>query len=283
MSGILYLVSTPIGNLEDITMRALGILRQVDLIACEDTRHTRKLLSHYQISKPLTALHEHNERARAAGLADKLEAGIDIALVCDAGTPTVSDPGYRLVREAVQRGIRVVSIPGPSALITALAASGLPTDQFTFAGFLPARRGARRARLAELATSRATLIFYEAPHRITQTITDALEVLGNRQCVIARELTKFHEEFLRGSLAEIEEAMKDAQVKGEIVLLIGPPLDDNLTRPVTASLLNEVEALMLEQGIDRKSALKRVARSRGITKSEAYRLMLAEQAKSDRE
>jgi len=151
MSGILYLVSTPIGNLEDITMRALGILRQVDLIACEDTRHTRKLLSHYQISKPLTALHEHNERARAAGLADKLEAGIDIALVCDAGTPTVSDPGYRLVREAVQRGIRVVSIPGPSALITALAASGLPTDQFTFAGFLPARRGARRARLAELA------------------------------------------------------------------------------------------------------------------------------------
>ena len=271
MSGTLYLVATPIGNLEDITLRALRVLREVDLIACEDTRHTRKLLSHYEISKPTVSYHEHNERERAADLIEKLRAGLNIALVSDAGTPLVSDPGFRLVRDSIDEGIAVVPIPGPSALVTALAASGLATSEFTFAGFLPARRHARRARLAELAPLRSTLVFYEAPHRIKETLADARDVLGNRQSVVARELTKLHEQFIRGALSEIE----ITEARGEIVLLIGPPTDDKNVEPAR-SVLEEVEAAMRDEEIDRKSALKRVARARGISKSEAYRLMLAE-------
>ncbi len=271
MSGTLYLVATPIGNLEDITLRALRVLREVDLIACEDTRHTRKLLARYEISKPTSSYHEHNERERAADLIEKLKAGLNVALVSDAGTPLVSDPGFRLVRDSIDEGITVVPIPGPSALVTALAASGLSTSEFTFAGFLPARRGARRARLAELAPLRSTLVFYEAPHRIKETLADARDVLGNRQSVVARELTKMHEQFIRGALSEIE----IAEPRGEIVLLIGPPTDDKNVEPAR-SILEEVEAAMREDGIDRKSALKRVARARRISKSEAYRLMLAE-------
>src|SRR5215210_2359288 len=173
MPCTLYLVPTPIGNLEDITLRALRVLGEVDLIACEDTRHTRKLLAHYEISKPTTSYHEHNERERAEELISKLESGISIALVSDAGTPLVSDPGYRLVRRAIEHGIKVIPIPGPVALIAALSVSGLPTDEFTFAGFLPSKKTARRARLLELADHKSTLIFYEAPHRIRETISDA--------------------------------------------------------------------------------------------------------------
>lgn len=271
MSGKLYLVATPIGNLEDITLRALRVLREVDLIACEDTRHTRKLLAHYEISKPTVSYHDHNERERAADLIEKLRAGLNIALVSDAGTPLVSDPGFRLVRDSIDEGIQVVPIPGPSALVTALAASGLATAEFTFAGFLPARRHARRARLAQLAPLHTTLVFYEAPHRIKETLADARDVLGNRQTVVARELTKLHEQFIRGALSEIE----ITETRGEIVLLIGPPTDDKNLEPVR-SVLEEVEAAMREDGLDRKSALKRVARARRISKSEAYRLMLAE-------
>jgi 16S rRNA (cytidine1402-2'-O)-methyltransferase len=271
MSGKLYLVATPIGNLEDITLRALRVLREVDLIACEDTRHTRKLLAHYEISKPTVSYHEHNERERAADIIEKLKAGLNIALVSDAGTPLVSDPGFRLVRDSIDEGISVVPIPGPSALVTALAASGLATTEFTFAGFLPARRHARRARLAQLAPLHTTLVFYEAPHRIKETLADARDVLGNRQAVIARELTKLHEQFIRGALSEIE----IAETRGEIVLLIGPPTDDKNVEPAR-SILEEVETAMREDGIDRKNALKRVARARRISKSEAYRLMLAE-------
>ena len=271
MSGTLYLVATPIGNLEDITLRALRVLREVDLIACEDTRHTRKLLAHYEISKPTASYHEHNERERATQLVEKLKAGLNVALVSDAGTPLVSDPGFRIVRDSIDEGIRVVPIPGPSALVTALAASGLATSEFTFVGFLPARRAARRARLAELAPVRATLVFYEAPHRIKETLADARDLLGNRQSVVARELTKLHEQFIRGALSEIE----ITETRGEIVLLIGPPADDKNVEPAS-SILEEVEAAMRDEGIDRKSALKRVARARRISKSEAYRLMLAE-------
>ena len=271
MSGTLYLVATPIGNLEDITLRALRVLREVDLIACEDTRHTRKLLAHYEIAKPTTSYHEHNERERAPYLIEKLKAGLNIALVSDAGTPLVSDPGFRIVRDSIDEGIAVVPIPGPSALVTALAASGLSTSEFTFAGFLPARRHARRARLAELAEVRSTLVFYEAPHRIKETLADARAVLGNRQAVVARELTKLHEQFVRGALSEIEMA----ETRGEMVLLIGPAASD-ATEKVNTSILEEVEAAIRDEGIDRKSALKRVARARHISKSEAYRLMLAE-------
>lgn len=278
MSGTLYLVATPIGNLEDITLRALRVLREVDLIACEDTRHTRKLLAHYEISKPTVSYHEHNERERSSDLVEKLKADLSIALVSDAGTPLVSDPGFRLVRDSIDASIRVVPIPGPSALVTALAASGLSTSEFTFAGFLPARRGARRARLAGFATACSTLVFYEAPHRIKETLADARDVLGNRECVVARELTKLHEQFIRGALSEIE----IAETRGEIVLLIGPPTNDKNVEPAR-SILEEVEAAMRDEGIDRKSALKRAARARHISKSEAYRLMLAEASANELE
>jgi 16S rRNA (cytidine1402-2'-O)-methyltransferase len=294
MSGTLYLVATPIGNLEDITLRALRVLKEVDLVACEDTRRTRKLLSSYDISKPMISYHEHNERERAVELADKLEAGASIALVSDAGTPLVSDPGFHLVQEAILRNIEVVPIPGPSAINAALAASGLHAAEFTFAGFLPSRRGARRARLREFALTRATLIFYEAPHRIKDTLRDALDVLGDRACVIAREMTKLHEEFIRGSLSELVSKSDQITLKGEIVLLVAPAVDDNQIKPVSrfvgasqqpappvpASILKEVEQVMRDEGLDQKSALKRVARSRGITRSEAYRAVLAEKSET---
>jgi 16S rRNA (cytidine1402-2'-O)-methyltransferase len=277
MPGAIYIIGTPIGNLEDITLRALRVLKEVDLIACEDTRHTRKLLAHFQISKTTVSYHEHNERERAAELIEKLQAGLNIALVSDAGTPLISDPGFHIVREAINRQITVVPIPGPSALVTALSAAGLPTGVFTFIGFLSARRAARRARLKELADIKSTLIFYEAPHRIKATIEDARAAFGDRDCVIARELTKLHEEFVRGRLSEIE--VPEGSARGEIVLLVGPPLQDRAkqtsgeaTRPVA----EEVERLIASEGLDQKSALKRVARERGISKSKLYRLMIAE-------
>ncbi len=279
MAGILYLVATPIGNLEDITLRALRVLKEVDLIACEDTRHTRKLLLHYDISRPTISYHEHNERERTPDLIEKLQSGVSIALVSDAGTPLVSDPGYRLVSEAILRGLDVVPIPGPSALVTAIAASGLPTAEFTFAGFLPPRRAARRARLVELATLKSTVIFYEAPHRIRETLIDARELLGDRQAVLARELTKLHEQFLRGSLSQLARELAETATRGEMVLLIGPPLDDNQSRTAsTSSVSEDIRRLMFAEGIDQKSALKRIARARGISRSEAYRLMLADRS-----
>jgi 16S rRNA (cytidine1402-2'-O)-methyltransferase len=277
MAGTLYIVATPIGNLEDITLRALRVLKEVDLIACEDTRHTRKLLAHYQISKPTVSYHEHNEHDRAAQLIKKLEAGLSIALVSDAGTPLISDPGLRIVREAIDRGITVVPIPGPSALVTALSAAGLQTAEFSFIGFLPARQASRRTRLKEIADIESTLVFYEAPHRIKATIRDASEVLGNRDCVIARELTKLHEEFVRGRLSEIE--VPEGSARGEIVLLVGPAVHGQAKQTggeATRTVAEEVERLITAEGLDQKSALKRVARERGISKSSAYRMMIAE-------
>jgi 16S rRNA (cytidine1402-2'-O)-methyltransferase len=281
MTSTLYIVATPIGNLEDITLRALRVLKEADLIACEDTRHTRKLLAHYQISKPTVSYHEHNERERSAELIEKLEAGLNIALVSDAGTPLVSDPGFRIVREALDRRIPVVPIPGPSALIAAVSASGLPTAEFAFFGFLPARRAARRARLEELAKIKSTLVFYEAPHRIKETIADASVVFGNRECVVARELTKLHEEFVRGSLSQLE--LPEGAARGEIVLLIGPPAHGQTRQPEgeqMSSITEEIERLIRAEGLDQKSALKRIARERGISKSDAYRQMIAERGRS---
>jgi 16S rRNA (cytidine1402-2'-O)-methyltransferase len=295
MAGTLYLVATPIGNLEDISLRALRVLKEVDLVACEDTRRTRKLLSSYNISKPTISYHQHNERERAAELIDKLDAGQSIALVSDAGTPLVSDPGFHLVSEAILREIAVVPIPGPSAILAALAASGLPVNEFTFAGFLPSRRGARRARLREFADARSLLIFYETPHRIRETLLDALDVLGDRRSVIAREMTKLHEDFIRGSLSDLIARSEQITLKGEMVLLIAPAVVDNKNRPVLESIgasqqpaphlpesiLKEVQQVMRDEGLDQKSALKRVARSRGITRSEAYRAVLREKAETE--
>jgi len=283
MTGTLYIVATPIGNLEDITLRALRVLKEADLIACEDTRHTRKLLSHYQISKPTVSYHEHNEHERAGELIRKLEEGLNIALVSDAGTPLISDPGLRIVNDAVARGISVVPIPGPSAVIAALSASGLPTTEFTFVGFLPARRAARKARFKQLVNMESTLVVYEAPHRIKEAIEDAREVFGERECVIARELTKLHEEFVRAPLSEIE--IPARQARGEIVLLIGPKLERSGEQPEQPkhtgahSIFEQVQEIIKAEGLDQKDALKRVARALGISKSAAYRRMMQERGR----
>lgn len=267
MPGTLYLVATPIGNLEDITFRAVRVLKEADLIACEDTRQTRKLLDHYGIARPTISYHEHNEAERAPDLVARLLEGATVALVSDAGMPLVSDPGYRVVKAAVESGIPVVPLPGASALVTALAASGLPTDAFHFAGFLPAKAGQRRRVLEALADEQATLVFYEAPHRIVEALREIEEALGPRPVVVARELTKLHEEFLRGTAAEVADALAAREaVKGEITLLVGrpaaPPPDD--------TPLEEAVAACMRDGMARMDAIKTVARRRGLPKREVY-------------
>jgi 16S rRNA (cytidine1402-2'-O)-methyltransferase len=275
-TGCLYLVATPIGNLEDITLRAIRILKEADLIACEDTRHTQKLLHHYGIRKELVSYHEHNELTRSPELVIELEQGAKIALVSDAGTPGISDPGHRLVTLCLRHHIPVVPIPGPSALVAALAASGLPTEEFSFAGFLPPRSGARRKALDALKTETRTLILYEAPHRVVETLADASDILGARPAVIAREVTKIHEEFLRGSLSELLESAQKHAPRGEITLLIGPGDPQAPRVDSNVSLKERVKQLEAESGIDRKAALKQAARERGLGKREAYKQLLLE-------
>jgi 16S rRNA (cytidine1402-2'-O)-methyltransferase len=274
--GQLYLVATPIGNLEDITLRALRILREVDGIACEDTRHTQKLLNHFGIQKRLVSYHEHNENTRAPEIISEMEAGADIALVSDAGTPIISDPGQRLVSLCAEHQIPVVPIPGASAVLAALAGSGISAEQFLFIGFLPARQGERRRALTRLANnSSSTLIFFEAPHRIATMLSDAAEFLGARQAVLARELTKLHEEFLRGTLADLEKKLRAVPLKGEITVVIGPALKHDATAlPKQITLRARVEQLIREAGLDRKAALKQAAREFGIARREAYKQLL---------
>jgi 16S rRNA (cytidine1402-2'-O)-methyltransferase len=275
-TGCLYLVATPIGNLEDITLRALRILKEVDLIACEDTRQTQKLLQHYQIRQTLTSYHDHNELMRAPELVIELEQGAQVALVSDAGMPGISDPGHRLVALCLRHRIPVVPIPGPSALVAALAASGLPADEFLFVGFLPARAGARRKALNTLKGEPRTLVLYEAPHRVTEALADAAEILGPRPAVLARELTKVHEEFQRGRLEELLEAARKRAPRGEITLLIAP--GSAVPPPVEPriSLRQRIKQLESESGMDHKAALKQAARERGLGKREAYKLLLQE-------
>ncbi|HEY8411820.1 MAG TPA: 16S rRNA (cytidine(1402)-2'-O)-methyltransferase, partial [Pyrinomonadaceae bacterium] len=256
------------------------VLRDVALIACEDTRHTRKLLQHYAIETKTISYHEHNEQQRARELIELLQQGSDVAVVSDAGTPAISDPGFRLVRAAIESGIAVVPIPGPSALISALIAAGLPTDEFFFGGFLPARAGARRARLSELRTVPGTLIFYEAPHRLAASLKDAYEVLGEREAVVARELTKLHEEIRRGRLSELSEHYSSVEPRGEIVLLIdrtvinASAVKDSAASSV-AALVRRLEA----EGLDRRAALKKAARELGLSRAEAYRRLLTERGR----
>ena len=270
MTGILYLVASPIGNLEDITFRAVRILNECDLIACEDTRHTRTLLNHYGIDKPLVSYHDHNEATRSSELIARLLDGVSVALISDAGTPLVADPGYRLVNAAVAAGIPVHPIPGPSALVTALAASGLPTDAFRFIGFLPARSGQRRTVLETLRGEQATVICYEAPHRILDTLTDIDRILGTRPVVVARELTKTYEEFLRGTAGEILGILKARpSVKGEITLLIGKAARKEAQQSDQTSVEQAVAACVRE-GLPRMDAIKAVARLRGLSKREVY-------------
>lgn len=268
--GCLYIVSTPIGNLEDITYRAVRILKEAGWIACEDTRTTRRLLDHYGIQTRLLSYHEHNEMERTEDLIERLRQGETGALVSDAGTPLLSDPGYRVVRAAVKAGIRVEALPGPSALLAGLVVSGLPTDQFHFAGFLPSKQGQRTRLLESLRDEPATLIFYEAPHRILESLYDIASTLGEREIVLARELTKIHEEVLRGTASDIRAGLAARDmIRGEFVLMIAKasePAQDS-TSP------EEAVALLVGAGVDRMEAMKTVARERGLSKRDVYKLV----------
>ncbi len=274
--GRLFIVGTPIGNLADITLRALDTLKSADLIACEDTRRTQKLLNHYKIPTATVSYHEHNEMTRAPELILEMEQGSAIALVSDAGMPVLSDPGFRLVHLAIRHKIPVIPVPGPSALVAALAAAGLPMGEFIFAGFLPARKAARCRDLTELAESGKTVVFYEAPHRIVEALRDIHDILGDREMVVAREVTKIHEEFLRGSVAEIRKRLKETPLKGELTLILGPRNPAAKKVPSGGSLLEEVETAKAKQGLDERSALKAAARARGMSRSEAYRQLQIE-------
>jgi 16S rRNA (cytidine1402-2'-O)-methyltransferase len=277
-AGCLYVVATPIGNLEDISLRALRILKEVDVIACEDTRQTLKLLSHFDIQKRMVSYHEHNEITRAAELVIDLEQGAKVALVSDAGTPAISDPGHRLVSLCVRHGIQVVPVPGASAFVAALAASGMPAEEFAFIGFLPSRPTERRKYLRALATEPRTLALYEAPHRLLDTLEDAVEILGNRPAVIAREVTKVYEEFLRGHIEDLLLEVRKKLPRGEITLLIAPADGQSIHAgsgtDAAIPLARHVEEIMKERGVDRKAALKVAARERGLTRREAYKQLL---------
>jgi 16S rRNA (cytidine1402-2'-O)-methyltransferase len=268
--GVLYVVATPIGNLSDITYRAVETLRNAALIACEDTRQTRKLLDHYGVKARVTSYHEHNEAARAAEILQMLEQGLDVALVSDAGTPLISDPGFRVVQAAAEAGIRVVPIPGPSASLAALSASGLPTDAFRFCGFMPRKSGERRRLLESLRGAEETIVFYEAPHRIAETLRDVEEVLGDPPVVVARELTKIHEEILRGAASSARAALeKRDAVKGEITLLLGK----SARAVATDEPLEDAVKRQEDAGLTRMEAIKAAARERGLPKREVYKLL----------
>ena len=272
MSGVLYVVATPIGNLEDISLRALHVLREVDVVAAEDTRRTKILLAHHAIGTPLTSYHEHNERTKARHLVARLERGENIALVSDAGTPTLSDPGYTLVVEAIKAGIRVSPIPGASALTAVLSASGLPVDRFVFEGFLPAKKQERRGRFRALRTETRSLVCYEAPHRLKEALEDMREIFGNREVVLARELTKIHEEFLRGLLSEVIGQIADQEIRGEITLVIrGASEDSSVTEE---RLKAEIEKLKTN-GLRVKEIAEVLGEQYGYPKKEIYRLALA--------
>lgn len=276
--GALYLCATPIGNLEDITLRALRVLREADLIAAEDTRRTRKLLSHYQIHTPLTSYHQHNRKKKGGYLLDLLADGKNIALVSDAGMPGISDPGSELVAGALEKECRVIPVPGPSAGITALVVSGLPTEQFVFSGFLPTAKKARREKIEELRRQRGTLILYEAPHRLRETLQELIAALGNRPGAAARELTKRYEEVVRGHLADIAEHFKLNEPRGEFTLVVaGAPGTEMISenKPVCPELGAADQVFAMEAaGMARKEAIREVARLRGLPKKEVYRAVI---------
>lgn len=280
----LYIVATPIGNLEDITMRALRVLRSVDRIACEDTRQTRKLLDRYSITTPTISSHEHNEAQRSRQLMEELKGGARIAVVSDAGTPGISDPGMVLAAAAIAEGVPVYPIPGASAALTALVASGLNTERFLFAGFLPPKSGARRTALEELAgtvAAPATLVFYEAPHRIVETLADVEAVWGpGCRVVLGRELTKVHEEFLRGTVRDVREQLAAREsIRGEMVLLLDAQPLAHGSAAASASVQDRVAELEKSEGLTEKDALKRMARERGVSKSELWRELQRERAR----
>ena len=270
---MLYIVAIPVGNLEDITLRAIRTLKETDLIAAEDTRHTQKLLNRYDIDTPLTSYHDHNKGEKAPVLIAKMLDGKSVALVSDAGTPGISDPGYVLINLAVDQKIPVVPIPGPAAAIAALSISGLPTDSFVFEGFLPSKQTARRKRLEELTTEKRTMVFYEAPHRIINTIEDMAGVFGDRKTVVTRELTKIHEEAIRGNLASVLDHLNKGSFKGEFTIIVhgatDKPADQNID---TKEYLRN---LMLHRGLTKKEAIATAAEELGLPKKEVYKAGLS--------
>jgi 16S rRNA (cytidine1402-2'-O)-methyltransferase len=276
MTGTLYLVATPIGNLQDITLRALEVLKTVDLVACEDTRHTGKLLNHFGIKKKLLSYHEHNETERAAELGGLLQEGKSVAVVSDAGTPAICDPSFRVVQKAIEIGAPVVPLPGAVAFVNAVIASGLPTDSIFFGGFLPSKKTDRHKRLREAAGIPATIVFYEAPHRLVKSLADCAEALGNRPAAVARELTKVHEEIVRGTLNELVSIFNEKPPKGEIVIVIDRGGEG--AEPSEKMSLSERVAELEQEGFDRKDALKKAAKEFGLGKSEAYRILQSEKA-----
>ena len=266
-AATLYIIATPIGNLEDITYRAVRILGEVDLIAAEDTRHSLKLLNHFGISKPLTSYFDHNQQIKGERILNALRQGKSVALISDAGTPCISDPGYQLVRDAVAEGILVVPVPGACAAVAALSASGLPTDNFTFAGFPPSRQGKRRTFLSGMSSLPGTLVLYEAPHRLLETLSDIREMLGERQVIVARELSKMFEEFIRGSSSEVITAVSRAIVRGEVVVLIAP--GEN-SQQESEPLENVLQRLMASGILSIKDIAKQASVISGVSRSEAY-------------
>jgi 16S rRNA (cytidine1402-2'-O)-methyltransferase len=274
LPGTLYIVATPIGNLEDITLRALRVLKEADLIAAEDTRRTKKLLAHYDISTPLTSYYDEIERQKAAELVKQLASGKTIALVSDAGTPTLSDPGFRLVREAIRAGAPVVPVPGASALLAVLSASGLPTDRFVFEGFLPPKRRERREKLQNLVREPRTLVFYEAPHRLRETLADMLEILGDREAVFGREVTKAYEEFVRGSLSEALAAVERKAPRGEITLAVAGFAGESSS--IDAKIEDEV-ANLLKRGLRVKEIAEILGEKFDYPKKDIYRMVLEKQ------
>jgi 16S rRNA (cytidine1402-2'-O)-methyltransferase len=268
MTGTLYIIATPIGNLEDITFRAVRLLKEVALVAAEDTRHSRKLLTHFGISTPLTSYYDHNQSLKGERILAALREGKQVALISDAGTPCISDPGYQLVRDALAEGIKVVPIPGPCAAITALSAAGLPTNSFTFAGFPPNKEGKRRSFLASLANAHGTIVLYEAPHRLAATLADINTILGERQVVVARELTKIYEELLLGNTVQVRELVQNGRERGEVVILIAPA-DENTV--VQEGLSTEEQlAAILAKGHTVKEAAALVAATTGLPRRELY-------------
>ncbi len=266
-TATLYIIATPIGNLEDITYRAVRILGEVDLIAAEDTRHSLKLLNHFGISKPLTSYFDHNQQLKGERILNALRQGKSVALISDAGTPCISDPGYQLVRDAVAENIPVVPVPGACAAVAALSASGLPTDAFTFAGFPPSRQGKRRTFLSGMSDLPGTLVLYEAPHRLLQTLSDIHEVLGERQVIVARELTKMYEECIRGTVSEVIASVSQGIVRGEVVVLIAP---GEVTQPESEPLERVLRRLMGDESLSIKDIAKQAAVISGVSRSEAY-------------
>ncbi|MCX8031114.1 MAG: 16S rRNA (cytidine(1402)-2'-O)-methyltransferase [Thermodesulfovibrionales bacterium] len=273
--GQLFIVATPIGNLEDITLRALRILKEVDFIAVEDTQHSQKLLNHYNISKPLISYWSEKEKTKADKIIEKIKSGQSCALISDAGTPGISDPGYLLIQKAIAEGISIIPVPGPCGAIAALSVSGLPTKEFSFIGFLPAKRSERLKKLHELSFEKRTIIFYEAPHRLIESLSDLLEVLGDRAAVVAKELTKLYEEVIRGNISDLIKELETKKISGEFIIIISGKEKEFKNTKSLDEAIKEVKILM-KKGLSRKEAVRKVSMDYTLSRRDLYEKSIAD-------